>query len=200
MKYPRCLCLACLLVLESMAASAGELSLTNLAQLMQQAEAVIINPTNAQKELAWILGKWECSDRALHGVRDKEYDYASLKSIEVEDEYFIEYTEVMPDMVRLWVLCTWLDRRPSFQDRRHTAFKGKDFLYRFSPGGSDPFWLTREPTNNPTWFIMEHQDNGDVLLFRRVKLPASDDKTRKEEAKEQRPSPPKDAKKPKREN
>jgi len=196
MKSPRCLCLTCLLVLESMAASAGELSLTNLAQLMQQAEAVIINPTNAQKELAWIFGKWECTDRALRGVRDKNYDYASLKSIEVEDEYFIDYTEAMPDMVRLWLLCTWLDRRPDFQDTRRTAFEGKDFLYRCSPGGSVPFWLKREPTNNPTWFIMEHQDNGDVLLFRRLRPPASDDKSRKEEGKEKNASPPKDSAKP----
>jgi len=65
MKSPRCLCLACLLVLESMAAAAGELNLTNLAQLMQQAATVIINPTNAQMELAWIIGKWEYTDRAL---------------------------------------------------------------------------------------------------------------------------------------
>ena len=175
----------------------ANLSLTNLAQMMQNAEVVdIINPTNARTELAWMFGKWECTDRALRGLRDKEFDYALLKSIEVEDEYAIDCKGSGSGIIRLWLDCTWLDRRPGFEDTRLTGYKGKDFLYRFTPGGSDPFWLKREPTNNPTWFIMEHRDNGDVLLFRRVKLPAPDEKTRPEEAKDKSPLPPKDSAKP----
>ncbi len=134
-----------------------------------------VTDVKSVKELSWMVGRWKCTERILRGPRDigmSGLSLAFLDTVEVDEEHVAMKTETMGTFSQ-HLQCTSLGRQK-------TARQPKDFTlceidakgYRFAMPDPDWLWLKKEPVEKPSWFILQHQDTGDVLLFERV--PESD--------------------------
>jgi hypothetical protein len=144
-------------------------ALVALAEKLARAEKV--TAIKSAKDLDWMAGKWKCTERALRGPRDIQ-TYAIclpfLDTIVIEDDPVARTTETAGTYQQV-LLCKFLGRTKDEKTPTDTIVCDIDAKgYRFFIPSPDWLWLKKEPVEKPNWFILQHQDTGDVLLFERV--------------------------------
>lgn len=159
----------CLLIVSAMNALGEIGDVPKLKEMSRHLETVtLLNPTNAQQELDWLVGVWRCADVAFPKPPSKSDSYAMLRRIEIPDDG-ITFPGTQTNSVLLYLHCTFTTNIAGYispKDETHMVeIRGQDFIY--FPG--DYFVLKRPRTNYPAFFILQHQDSGDLLLFRREK-------------------------------
>jgi hypothetical protein len=134
----------------------------------RQSARVVPLATNAQ-DLAWLADYWSCVDRALRKPPGNSDAFPHLKTIDLRNPIRISSPSHFGKGLQLWPECSFV------ADGAHQQWKTEmrpfDFHAEgFTMGGMQADFLTlkRDHSNPPQWFILEHQDTGDVLLFQRV--------------------------------
>lgn len=165
-------------------------SLTNLVNYLIKAETVTLaSPTNAANELAWLAGKWECCDRALRVLPSFDWqfktptptsDYPWLETIEITGGE-LRASATNADFLKISLRCSFYRRPEHFRAAEKEAFgdtenqavdfelAGRNLKYRNKP--AHLFWLKRERAAQPQWMLLEKQDTGELLFFRRAETP-----------------------------
>jgi hypothetical protein len=155
------------LLLEAPSVFAGTVpALTNLCGVLNQ--GVLVTPPASVSNLMWLMGRWECVDRALRFPPADLDHYAYLKEMQFSD-YSIRRSEGKGDVYYLSVYCTFSPYADGAkrQDRPvGIELSSEGFLFGLPV--VDVLTLKRDPAPVPEWFLLEHTAKKDVLLFRRA--------------------------------
>lgn len=132
-------------------------------------------PTN-RADIAWLGGRWVCADRALRRppTKSSEADYAFISAVKIWGDA-IEPSDVPAGFV-ITMVCEYLpylDDSPTLPALKHALYSRKGFSLGVLHG--DLFKLKIPPVRNPTWFLLEHVDTKDVLLFTKSGQDSDDD-------------------------
>lgn len=133
-------------------------------------------PTNAN-ELVWMEDLWICTDRSLRHPRHERDPFRDIYSLEWSAGSITTPSQYRDGCY----LPAW---GTEVADRRNQVHGPTNYLiFNFypwargvtlgGPGSADFLHLKRDTNTPPQWFIFEHQDSGDVLLFERAGTNAS---------------------------
>ena len=156
--------LACLLL----SITVNPLSAETLPELVEAMKASkVVGPPKSVAEVQWLIGKWDCVARALRRPPRRDDLYAFLGGLEF-DEGGILPSRAFPGGVRMRPVCKFLaDGRGQldWEDGISIEFHEKGFF--FGMPAADLLKIAKDPNPNAQWFILEHSDTGDVLMFKR---------------------------------
>ena len=140
-------------------------AVTNVCDALSQ--AVLVTPPASVSNLMWLMGRWECVDRALRFPPADTDQYAYLRGM-LFDDYSIRPSEEGAGVYYLSADCTLIPF-PNGEKRQDRPigikFSSEGFLFGLPV--VDVLWLKRDPAPVPEWFLLEHSTKKDVLLFRR---------------------------------
>lgn len=143
------------------AATKSGLSLFDVYQ-----KSVLVSHSVRLEQLTWLEGEWECVDRALRHPPTPEqlYAYAYLMKIHHGN---ISKTAAFGGGYSILAFTRVLPRSPGDDKSKDLPisieFNTDGFM--FNVPHTDYMKLRRDPRPKPEWFILEHADNKDLLLF-----------------------------------
>ena len=175
--------LSLVLLLASLTHSFGEdiqPGLSNLFSAWQRVVPIVPLPRPGHTNAAWLEGRWQCIERALRAAPFDHCRYAFIDTIRFSEPYrYATEPANAPGPTCFGATCTFTrDSRglPGGSKAVGIEFDARGF--RFDIVDADHLRLLAPPVPRPDWFILEHQDNGDLLLLKRLPDAESDETDR----------------------
>ena len=126
-------------------------------------------------ELRWMADLWICVDRALRHPPSNDDAFPHLQTIDLRDHEgvsMITHPSQYDGGCYLTAMCSLTrdgsGRKPGGTNVYVFNIYAKAKGITFGGPEADFLFLKRDPQDPPRWFILEHQDLGDVLLFQRA--------------------------------
>ena len=132
-----------------------------------QKVAVAVDAPKGVNDIRWLLDLWECVERTFPKPPDHHDAFPHID--------FIDFRDSAPRSPSSYTKEGGVRLRP--ECKGHGLFTEPLWeevnIYKpgFTFGGpqADFFTFKRDPSNPPSWFVLEHQVSGDHYLFRRSK-------------------------------
>jgi hypothetical protein len=134
-------------------------------------------------DLHWMADLWICADRALRQPPSNNDSFPHLQTFDLRDRdgsSAIVHPSQYGDGCLLEPMCSLVTDGAGRKPRGTNLYVFNFYIKAKGvslgpPGQADFLYLKRDPNDPPRWFILEHQDSGDVLLFERASTNAISD-------------------------